>query len=185
MEPGVIRVEDTQQEQASSSADVRVQRVPGGVWEEATAKEKEELARHDNAVREEEKRQAEHDEMLWTNHQAALARSWDDWVLQTEMDAPARTRPLKRFKVKVTITDSEHNELAVTSLSGEVDVGDAPQVNFVVQEQIIQAPVDEEMEAAGSGPAARGACTRPARRRADRDGGCRVKCRCTTLRCPG
>ena len=150
---GVIPVDDTQTEQASSSADVRVKRSPGGEWEAATEKEKEELARHDREVKEEKRQQAEHDEALWTAHQAALARAWDDWVIQAEMAAPTgtRTRPLKRFKVTVTVTDSDHNELAVTSLNGEVDAVDTPQVHFVIQENIVQAPVDEAVEADAEG----------------------------------
>ena len=150
---GVISVDDTQTEQASSSADVRVKRTPGGEWEAATEKEMEELARHDREVQDEEKQQAEHDEALWTAHQAALARAWDDWVIQAEMTSPTktRTRPLKRFKVTVSVTDSDHNELAVTSLNGEVDAVDTPQVHFVIQENIVQAPVDEEAEAESEG----------------------------------
>ena len=83
---GVVQIEDTQREQASSSGDVMVQRRPGEQWVEATTEEKDELKRHDDAVREEEARQADHDEWLWQNHKASEARSWDEWAMRTEMD---------------------------------------------------------------------------------------------------
>ena len=143
---GVIKVEDTQQAPASSSGDVLVQRRPGEPWEQATKDEREELARHDEAVREEEERQAEHDEWLWQNHRAAEARSWDEWAMRTELEGSTRQRPLKRFRVKIAVTDSEYNELAVADLKGEVDISDVPQVNVIVQERVIQVPVQAEME---------------------------------------
>ena len=142
----IVQVEDTQREQASSSGDVLVRRRPGEPWTEATKEEKDELRRHDDEVRAEETRQAEHDEWLWQNHQAMEARSWDEWAMKTEMEGATRQRPLKRFRVKIAVTDSEHNELAVADLRGEVDVRDVPQVNVVVQERIVQVPVQEELE---------------------------------------
>ena len=57
-----------------------------------------------------------------------------------------RHRPLKRFRVKVAVVDSDHNELAVADLRGEVDIHDVPQVNVVVQERVVQVPVLEDME---------------------------------------
>ena len=145
----VVRIEDTQHERASSSGDVLVQRRPGETWTDATEEERDELRRHDETVKEEETRQAEHDEWLWQSHKAAEARSWDEWAMKTELEGPARTpreRPLKRFRVKVSVIDSEHNELAVADLKGEVDVNDVPQVNVIVQERVVQIPVQEEME---------------------------------------
>ena len=135
---GVVSVLDAQKEPASSSDDVLVQRQPGGRWEAATDREKEELASHDAAVEEEAALQAEHDAHLWANHQAAE---------QAERAGPHETRPLKKFKVRVTVTDSDHNELAVADLAGEVAVNDVPQVNLVVQEQVVQAMVEAEGDA--------------------------------------
>ena len=141
---GVIRIEDTQLEQATSSGDVLVQRQPGMPWEKATKEEKDELTRHDAELKEEEDLQAERDEELWQSHQAAEARSWDEWAMRTELEDTTRMRPLKRFRVKIAVTDSEHNELAVADLRGEVDINDVPQVNVVVQERIVQVPAQEE-----------------------------------------
>ena len=114
---GVVRVLDTQKEPASFSDDVLVQRRPGGGWEAATDREKEELALRDAAVEEEAALQAEHDAHLWANHQAAE---------KAEGAGSRETRPLKKFKVRVTVTDSDHNELAVADLTGEVAVNDVP-----------------------------------------------------------
>ena len=141
---GVIRIEDTQREQASSSGDVLVQRQPGMPWEKATKEEKDELSRHDAELKEEEDLQAERDEELWQSHQAAEARTWDEWAMRTELEDTTRMRPLKRFRVKIAVTDSEHNELAVADLRGEVDIHDVPQVNVVVQERVVQVPAQEE-----------------------------------------
>ena len=148
---GVISVEDTQTEKPSSSQDVLVKRTPGGKWEQATAEEKAELAAHEADTKDAEDKQAEHVESLWAAHQAAEARVWDEWAVQTELERPTRTRPLKRFKVQVTVTDAEHNEVAVANLNGELEVGDSPLVSFAVTEEVVQVPHDDQEGDAGAG----------------------------------
>ena len=140
------QVETTQAERASSSEDVLVRRTPEGGWERATEAEKEELAKHDSDLREAEQRQAQHDEHIWTSHQASQAREWDDWAIQSEMSGSIRLRPLKKFKVRVAVMDSDHNELATSDLTGEVEINDTPQVTFVVQEEVIQVPQEDDRE---------------------------------------
>ena len=69
--------------------------------------------------------------------------------MKTELEGPERTprqRPLKRFRVKISVMDSEHNELAVADLKGEVDIHDVPQVNVIVQERVVQVPVQDEQD---------------------------------------
>ena len=61
------------------------------------------------------------------------------------MEGMARQRELKRFRVKIAVSDSEHNELAVADLKGEV-INDVPQVNVIVQERVVQVPIQDEME---------------------------------------
>ena len=51
-------------------------------------------------------------------------------------------RPLKRFKVQVTVRDAEHNEIAVANLNGELEANDVPQVSFAVSEEIVHVPQD-------------------------------------------
>ena len=67
--------------------------------------------------------------------------------MRTELEGTTRMRPLKRFRVKIAVTDSEHNELAVADLRGEVDINDVPQVNVAVQERIVQVPAPEDPDA--------------------------------------
>ena len=142
-----VVVEDTQAqekgERASSSGDVLVRRKPEGDWEKATESEKAELERHDADLREEERRQAEHDEHVWTTHQASRAREWDEWALQTEMSDPSRTRPLKKFKVRVAVKDAEQNELATADLTGEVEPNDKPQITIEMHEEIVLVPNED------------------------------------------
>ena len=144
--PGAIQVEDTQAERSSSSNEVLVQRAPGGRWEEATDKEKAELAAHDAETKEEEAQQATHDADLWAatmeTAQAAKARAWDEWAVRTEMDRTSELRPLKRFRVQVAVRDADQNEVAVADLHGEIEARDAPQVTFVVTEEIVHVPQD-------------------------------------------
>ena len=95
---GAISVDDTQAEKPSLSQDVMVMRTPGGVWEQATEEEKAELAAHDAATKEEEDKQAERNESLWSAHQAAEARAWDEWAVQTELERPTRTRAAQKIQ---------------------------------------------------------------------------------------
>ena len=146
---GAVVVEDTQQdkqEKASSSEDVMVRRTPRGEWERATESEKAELARHDADTKAEEERQAAHDEQMWSANEASRAREWDEWALRTEMENSTKSRPLKKFKVRVTVTDADHNELATANLTGEVETDDTPQVSITVQEEIVQAPCNENQK---------------------------------------
>ena len=141
---GAIQVEDTQPSGASSSNAVLVKRAPAAEWEPATTMEMEELARHEVMVKNEEIQQAHRDEQLWQGHQAAAARDWDDWVAHSELERPNRMRPLKKFKVTVSVSDSEHNEIATTQLEGEVAEDDVPQVAFSVHTEIVQVPAQDE-----------------------------------------
>ena len=150
---GSVVVDDTQQEgqgeRASASEDVVVRRNMGDDWERATELEKEELARHEADLREEEARQAAHDEHVWATHQAMRAREWDEWAIRAEMDNSTRTRPLKRFRVRVAVKDAERNELATADLTGEVEPNDTPQITITMQEEIAQVASAEDQSERG------------------------------------
>ena len=62
--------------------------------------------------------------------------------MKAELEQPTRTRPLKRFKVHVTVKDADHNEIAVADLAGELEASDIPQVTVAVMEEVVQVPQD-------------------------------------------
>ena len=145
---GVVEVEESQTGGAVSSNQVMVRRTPGGPWEDATASEAEQLAEKDRDDAEVLASQRLQNESLWEAHEAAAARDWDDLAVASEMDqsAEVRTRPLKKFKVRVSVLDKDHNELDTANLTGELEPGDTPHVSFSLQENTVQVQAEEENE---------------------------------------
>ena len=140
--PGtLVEIEDSQTGGATSSGEaaaagqVMVQRRPQGPWEPATRLEEEELARKDADDEQVRVQQQQHDEELWAAHQAAKARDWDDWAVDSEMNNPSspRARPSKRYKIRVSVMDKDHNELDTADMEAEVDEGDVPVVTVAMQ----------------------------------------------------
>ena len=142
--PGtLVEIEDSQTGGATSSGgttssgEVMVQRKPQGPWEPATKLEEEELARKDADDEQVRRLQQQHDEELWAAHQAARARDWDDWAVDSEMNNPSSSqeRPSKRFKIRVSVMDQDHNELDIADMEAEMEAGDVPVITVAMQEE--------------------------------------------------
>ena len=70
---------------------------------------------------------------------ARALQQWDDWALRSEMERPERSRVTKHFKVEVMVRDEEGNELAVSSLEGETEEDDSPQIAFSLRTNLVRA----------------------------------------------
>ena len=103
-------VEDTQMGGASSSTNVLVKRSHDGPREPATEAEAAELTQRDADEALVEMRQAAHNESFWEARQAAVSQSWDDWAVHSEMTTTVRTRPLKKFRVRVSVMDGAQRD---------------------------------------------------------------------------
>ena len=129
----------------------QVERLP---WERATESEEAELRAHEEDERQERELQNKHDEAIWTKHQeqkeaeeiAKASRQWDDWAMQTEMAQQSRTRPVKRFKLEISAVDRDKNELATTTLEGDTEMDDSPQVTFGLHTEVVQRDAGEQAE---------------------------------------
>ena len=143
----------TQGEPATSTAaHTMVQRAPGLPWERATASEEEEFAAHEADERLEKELQRARDEDAWNRLQeqkgaedkARASQQWDDWALRSEMARPIRWRPVKRFKLEVSVTDRDGSELATATLQGETEQDDSPQVTFGLHTEIANGMTETE-----------------------------------------
>ena len=143
----------TQAEQATGSAGhTMVQRAPGLPWERATAREEAELRAHEEDERQERELQREHDEAVWKKHQeqkeaeeiARASQQWDDWAMRAEMAQQTRMRPVKRFKLEISVLDRDRNELATTMLEGDTEMDDSPQVTFGLHTEVVHHDAGEE-----------------------------------------
>ena len=131
-----------------------VRRTPEGPWEKASTGEEEELRAHDADEQQQREGQQRHDECIWETMQkqkeeerkARASQSWDDWAMTSEMEGATRSRPVKKFRLDVTVKDKEGNELATTVLEGDTETDDVPQVVLGMQTEIV------ETEAAPASP---------------------------------
>ena len=148
--PGtLVEIDDSQAGAPSSSSNqVMVRRTEHGPWEQATDREVKELAQKDEDDALLRRQQEAHDEALWQEHQAAKAQEWDDWAVASEMGktrSMQSPRPAKRFRVRVSVFDKDHNELDTADLHGDIDANDQPLVSFtVMEEEVNRTPDDVE-----------------------------------------
>ena len=60
------------------------------------------------------------------------------------MAQQTRTRPVKRFKLEISVMDRDRNELATTTLEGDTEMDDSPQVTFGLHTEVVHHDAGEE-----------------------------------------
>ena len=131
-------------EDSLPSGEVLVKRGPSASWEHATKEERDELARHEAQVKEEEEKQQKHDEYLLACQDAAKAQDFEDWAVASEMDRRCPPPSRKRVRVAVCVGASSGSQIGHAIIEGNLPVDQQATVTFQVQETILGGDVTEE-----------------------------------------
>ena len=142
---------NTQVGEAAKEMPTLVKRTPQGQWETATAEEEEELRAHDEEAARLQALQRQHDEHVWDTMQkqkeeerkARAIREWDDWAMSSEL-GQTKTRPVKRFRLEVMVKDKDGNELATSTMEGDTEAEDSPQVVLNLHTELVPGTADPE-----------------------------------------
>ena len=114
---------------------ILVKRRPDEDWKPATKEEAEELRRHDLQLQEEEAAQARADAAALSSLEAARAREWEDWAMESELrGVPDEAGPRKRVRAVVTMTTSRGAAVARGVVEGDVLRIEEVMLTFALQE---------------------------------------------------
>ena len=64
--------------------------------------------------------------------------------MSSELDQRIKTRPIKRFRLEVAVKDKDGNELATTTLEGDTEAEDSPQVVLGLRTELVQGEAPPE-----------------------------------------